>query len=91
MNKDVLDKLVKFGLITNVGVCADKYNSIEDLITSGVITIPGAREKIYELVGELESMIDNTIEKTVETIKETHVVEEPVEEPVEIVVEETEE
>lgn len=50
MDKYIIDKLVNFGLITNVGVDASKYEDVDDLINKGIITIPGAKAKIAELL-----------------------------------------
>lgn len=78
MDKKVIDKLIQFGLITNIGVDADKYNDIDDLITKGIITVPGAKTKILELIGtELNVEIESTNE-TVEPITEVLVTNEPV-------------
>ena len=52
MEKHIIDKLVKFGLITNIGVDASKYKDVDDLIAKGIVTIPGAKDKIAELLGD---------------------------------------
>ena len=63
MDKKIIDTLVKFGLITNIGVNADKYTSIDDLIAKGVVTIPGAKAKILELIGDINvGPVENTNE-----------------------------
>jgi hypothetical protein len=62
MEKHIIDKLVKFGLITNIGVDASKYENIDDLIAKGVVTIPGAKEKIAELLGGVIDVTPKTIE-----------------------------
>ena len=46
MNKQLVDELIKFGLITNIDIDADKYEDVDDLIAQGVITIPGVKDKI---------------------------------------------
>ena len=53
MDKYIIDKLVSFGLITNVGVDASKYKDVDDLIAKGIITIPGAKAKIAELLNPI--------------------------------------
>lgn len=53
MDKYIIDKLVNFGLITNVGVDASKYEDVDDLINKGIITIPGAKAKIAELLNPI--------------------------------------
>ena len=62
MDKQIVDKLIKFGLITNIGVDAEKYKDIDDLIAKGIITIPGAKDKINELLGDMVDEIPETIE-----------------------------
>lgn len=62
MDKQIVDKLIKFGLITNIGVDAEKYKDIDDLIAKGIITIPGAKDKINELLGDMVDVIPETIE-----------------------------
>ena len=50
MDKRILDVLIKFGLVTNTCVDPEKYNDIDDLINKGVVTVPGAKSKIMELL-----------------------------------------
>lgn len=50
MDKRILDVLIKFGLVTNTGVDPEKYTDVDDLINKGVVTIPGAKSKIMELL-----------------------------------------
>ena len=88
MDKRIIDALAGFGLIT-VNVNAADYKDVDDLIAKGVVTVPGAKQKIYELIGSMDGAaaaedIIIEIEETVETV-----VEETVEETVETVVEET--
>ena len=52
MDKNIIDKLIKYGLITNIGIDADKYENVDELINKGIITIPGAKQKILELISE---------------------------------------
>ena len=56
MDKRILKALEDFGLVTNICVDADKYTTVDDLIEQGVVTIPGAREKIYEIIKELDGV-----------------------------------
>ena len=62
MDKKIVDKLIQFGLITNIGVDANKYTDVDDLITKGIITVPGAKDKINELLGEIADVTPETIE-----------------------------
>ena len=98
MDKKIVDKLIQFGLITNIGVDANKYTDVDDLIAKGIVTIPGAKAKIMELIGddhivieELPAEDDAVVDTPVETpIEEEVVVEEVVEDvaPESVVVEE---
>lgn len=64
MDKHIIDKLVNFGLITNVGVDASKYKDVDDLINKGIITIPGAKAKIAELLNmEAETLVVEEVEE----------------------------
>ena len=74
MNKNILDVLVKFGLVTNIGVNADDYKDVDDLIAKGVVTIPGAKSKIEELLSKVSNF-----EPGVEVVDETTVVNEVLE------------
>lgn len=65
MDKQIVDKLIKFGLITNVGVNASDYKDVDDLIAKGIITVPGAKDRINELLRE---MVD--VDATPETIED---------------------
>ena len=53
MDSRIIDTLVKFGLITSVGVKADAYESVDELMAKGLITVPGAKAKIDELIKSL--------------------------------------
>ena len=53
MDKQIVDKLIKFGLITNVGVNASDYKDVDDLIAKGIITVPGSKDRINELLREM--------------------------------------
>jgi hypothetical protein len=105
MDKKIVDKLIQFGLITNIGVDANKYTDVDDLIAKGIVTIPGAKYKIMELIGDdyivieelpvkEDAVVDIADTPAVDThVEEEVVVEEVVEdvEPAaEVVVEETE-
>lgn len=83
MDAKIIDTLVKFGLITNIGVNADAYDSIDDLINKGVVTIPGAKDKIQELLKSIEPEQEEheiEIETKIEPIK---IIEQTIIEPVE--------
>ena len=71
MDKSIVEKLVQFGLITNIDVDAEKYDSVDDLIAQGVITIPGIKNKILEIIG------DET-ESTLEPINDTIITDAPI-------------
>lgn len=67
MDKHIIDKLVSFGLITNVGIDASKYKDVDDLIAKGIITIPGAKSKIAELLNPVNPpliLVEETTEET---------------------------
>ena len=53
MDKTILDALIKFGLVTNIDVDAEKYETVDDLINKGIVTIPGAKTKILEIIENL--------------------------------------
>lgn len=91
MDKKIVDKLIQFGLITNVGVDATKYTGVDDLIAKGIITIPGAKTKIMELIGDDSIVVDVVEGLPVEAEVEDAVVDAPVVETpteAEVVVEE---
>ena len=82
MDKRILDVLAKFGLITNTRVDHEKYTDVDDLINKGVITIPGAKSKIMELLEKsgmetIEISNDETTvnPETIVEIKEDEIVE----------------
>ena len=62
MDKKIIDTLVKFGLITNIGIDTDSCSSIDDLINKGIVTIPGAKTKIEELIKDLEVETEEIVE-----------------------------
>ena len=88
MDKKIVDKLIQFGLITNVGVDANKYTDVDDLIAKGIITVPGAKSKIMELIGDDHIVIEELpVKEDVDVdVTDTPVIDTPVEE--EVVVEE---
>ena len=59
MDKRILDVLIKFGLVTNTCVDPEKYADVDDLINKGVVTVPGAKSKIMELLekANIEAMV----------------------------------
>ena len=82
MDKRILDVLIKFGLVTNTCVDPEKYNDIDDLINKGVVTVPGAKSKIMELLEkaniEATTMIEDIkmpLPETVVEVKEDDIVE----------------
>lgn len=92
MDKKVLDALIKFGLITNICVDSEKYKDTDDLISKGIITIPGAKATIDRLIKDITVDIkDETlnIEATIidttpiESINIVETIEEAVEEAIE--------
>ena len=88
MDKKIVDKLIQFGLITNIGVDANKYTDVDDLIAKGIVTIPGAKSKIMELIGDDYIVIEElpVKEDADVDVTDTPVIDTPVEE--EVVVEE---
>jgi hypothetical protein len=66
MDKNILDALIKYGFVTNINVNPDKYVDIDDLINKGVVTIPGAKSRIMELLNEynIEAIDVNPTTKT---------------------------
>ena len=73
MDAKIIDLLMKIGLITSIGVKADAYESVDDLISKGIVTIPGAKEHILDIIKD--------IEPTEETIGEVNPTEPTVIEP----------
>ena len=68
MDKRVFDEIFKNGFITAVGVKAEDYNSVDDLVANGIITMPGAMEKINEILAKLD--IDLVVDDETPTIVE---------------------
>ena len=68
MDKKIIDTLIKFGLITNIGVNADSYKDVDDLINKGVVTIPGAKTKIDELLKNLNLEISEPTKEIVDIV-----------------------
>ena len=101
MDKKILETLVNFGLVTNIGINAESYKDVNELISKGVITIPGAEQKIEELLKDINIVNEPTENSSpVEIINETEsqsidnesiIVEEVVEEQIESVEEVVEE
>jgi hypothetical protein len=82
MDKRILDVLIKFGLVTNTCVDPEKYADVDDLINKGVVTIPGAKSKIMELIekANIEATVvtedvKTTLPETVVEVKEDEIVE----------------
>jgi hypothetical protein len=68
MDKSIIEKLAKYGFITNIDVDANKYKDIDDLIAKGIITVPGAKTRILEIVGDFITELEETIETTKATV-----------------------
>lgn len=62
MDAKIIDLLMKIGLITSIGVKADAYESVDDLISKGIVTIPGAKERILDIIKDIEPS-EETIEE----------------------------
>ena len=73
MDKNIINKLIKYGLITNIGIDADKYENIDDLINKGIITIPGAKQRILELISEESEPEVKSVTTVIEPEKEPEV------------------
>ena len=87
MDKQIIDTLIKFGLITNIGVDANAYKDVDDLINKGVVTIPGAKSKIDELLKNIKiEVVDEKEVKVTEPAQEVKVTEP--EKEIEVIVEE---
>ena len=81
MDKNIIDALVKFGLITNIGVDADMFKDVDELIERGIITIPGAKDALTRIIGEINPVDEKPVVEepvVVEEVKEETKVEEPV-------------
>ena len=89
MDAKIVDLLMKIGLITSIGVKADAYESVDDLISKGIVTIPGAKEHILDIIKDIEPS-EETIEEVNSTKTEPTVIEPTVIEPTEIKPAETE-
>lgn len=57
MDNKIFDELVNHGIITHVGLKAENFNSLDDLIKLGVVSIPAADELYEEIVKELGTYI----------------------------------
>ena len=80
MDKKIVEKLVDMGLITYMGVDADKFNSVDELIDSGVITATIDRNKLYEIIdGDVfvAPVVETIIEPIIEPKKEEEIIVEP--------------
>ena len=72
MDSKIIDTLVKLGIITSIGIDASKYESVDDLINKGIITIPGIKDRITELLQDIEEFVESepVVEVTNENIVE---------------------
>ena len=82
MDKKILDVLIKFGLVTNTCVDPEKYADVDDLINKGIVTVPGAKSKIMELLekSDIEATavtedVKMPLPETVVEVKEDEIVE----------------
>lgn len=74
MDSRIIDALVKFGIITSIGIDASKYDSVDDLINKGVVTIPGIKDRIIEILKDVE--IEDSVSETIpEPVKEEKIIE----------------
>ena len=83
MDSKLIDALVKIGLITNIGIDAANFNSIDDLLDKGIITVPCSKENILKLLNMPEPTVEEQVqveEKEVKTIEEEQVLVVPAEE-----------
>lgn len=67
MDKNILDALIKYGFVTNINVDPNKYKDVDELINKGIITIPGAKSKIMELLENAGMEPIDVAPKTIET------------------------
>lgn len=74
MDSKIIDALVKFGIITSIGIDASKYDSVDDLINKGVVTIPGIKDRIIEILKDVE-IEDFDSEIIPEPVKEEKIIE----------------
>ena len=76
MDKRILDELANRGLITTVGVDASKFETVDDLIAKGIVTMPGAKKKITEVINSWLTEHDVVVDEGINT--ETEVKIEPI-------------
>ena len=74
MDKILLNELIKFGLVTNIDVDPNKYEDVDDLINKGVVTIPGAKSKILEIMEKLNITETAKVPEEVIKVKEEEVI-----------------
>ena len=67
MDKNILDALIKYGFVTNIDVDPNKYKDVDELINKGIITIPGAKSRIMELLENAGIKTIDVAPKTNET------------------------
>lgn len=79
MDKNILDALIKYGFVTNIDVDPNKYKDVDELINKGIVTIPGAKSRIIEL---LENAGMETIDVTPKTVETDTITEVKEDEPV---------
>ena len=62
MDKKILEVLTKKGYITKIGVKAENYKDVDDLIKKGVITMPGAKSAIEKLLASLDVKVEDAVD-----------------------------
>ena len=65
MDKIIVDKLIQYGLITNIDVNPEHYKDVNELIEEGIITIPGAKPTIDELLKDINYETPNNNEEII--------------------------
>jgi hypothetical protein len=79
MDRNIIHALMDEDLITSMVDCND-YNTVDELIDNGIVTIPGAKSRILEI---LDSLNVKPIEVNIDSVQDT--IDEPTVEPEPIV------
>jgi hypothetical protein len=79
MDRNIIHALMDEDLITSMIDCND-YNTVDELIDNGIVTIPGAKSRILEI---LDSLNVKPIEVNIDSVQDT--IDEPTVEPEPIV------
>lgn len=78
MDRNIVHALMNEDLITSMVDCND-YNTVDELIDNGVVTIPGAKSRILEILDSLNAKpIDVNIDGEQDTIDEPNIEPEPI-------------